>query len=127
MIGDDDFKICDRKLRYKKDEYPLASIKSARVKTNALQDHILRITCIGLVVSSVVLMICPESLGLFTAPFAFSLGILSALASVRKYELQIEFQHSDETGLQWVSVAKSNQPKVKHLFEHQAVSILARI
>ncbi|WEM44178.1 hypothetical protein PTW35_23100 (plasmid) [Photobacterium sp. DA100] len=127
MIVADDFHINNAKVVFKRDEYPLSKIRGARVKTNSLKDHVLRVVIIGLIVSSVVWMICPDSLGLLTAPVALIVGILSAMATVRKYELQIEFQHIDETGLQWVSIAKTNKLSVKELFEKQASEILRNI
>ncbi|EJG0636046.1 hypothetical protein C4G38_RS23700 [Vibrio parahaemolyticus] len=127
MIIEDNFHICNTKFSFKKDEYPLSKIRGARVKTNSIKDHALRIFCIGLVVSSVVWMICPESFGLLTVPIALTVGMLSALLSVKKYELQVEFQHIDETGLQWVSVAKTNNQSIKNLFEKQVTSILEHL
>ncbi|AJR05660.1 hypothetical protein C9J03_00700 [Photobacterium gaetbulicola] len=127
MIVADDFQINDTNVVFKRDEYPISKIRGARVKTNSLKDHALRIVIIGLVVSSVVWMIFPGSLGFLTAPLALILGMLLALATVRKYELQIEFQHIDETGLQWVSIAKTNKLSVKELFEKQASEILRNI
>ncbi|WP_162064434.1 hypothetical protein [Vibrio taketomensis] len=127
MITANDFEICDHKIRFKKDEYPTDKIKDARVKTNQFKDHILRVISIGLITASVVWMICPESLGLFTAPIALSIGTLVGLSSARKYELQIEFEHVDETGLQWVAIAKSNRTNDKKLFEQQVATIQAQL
>ncbi|MGF1845420.1 DUF6232 family protein [Vibrio clamense] len=124
MIIEDNFKVSSTTFTFKKDEYPLSKIKGVRVKANTFQDHALRIVCVGLVVASVVWMICPESFGLITAPLALTVGMFSALFSVRRYELQVEFQHIDETGLQWVSVAKSNSHVVKKIFEKQASRLL---
>ncbi|OOQ67397.1 hypothetical protein C1S86_24770 [Vibrio parahaemolyticus] len=124
MIIEDNFKVSNTTFTFKKDEYPLSKIKGVRVKTNTFQDHALRIVCIGLVVASVVWIICPESFGLITAPLALTVGMFSALFSVRKYELQVEFQHIDETGLQWVSVSKTNSKAVKNLFEKQVSKLL---
>ena len=100
MIIADDFHINENKVAFKKDEYPLSKIKGVRVKINSLKDHAMRIATISLIVSSVVWTICPEYFGLFTAPIALTIGVLLALSTVRKYELQIEFQYSDDTGLQ---------------------------
>ncbi|MGF1910887.1 hypothetical protein L4C38_15750 [Vibrio kasasachensis] len=123
----EELQISGTTLRFKRDEYPLSKIKRARIKTNSIKDHALRVIFIGLVVSSVVWMICPESLGLFTVPIALTLGMLSALFSVRKYEFQIEFQHIDETGLQWISIAKTNKLSAKQRFEKQVALILEKI
>ncbi|WP_274024577.1 hypothetical protein [Vibrio parahaemolyticus] len=56
-----------------------------------------------------------------------AIGALSGLSSARKYELQIEFQHADETGLQWISVAKTNNKNAKNIFEKQVISILEQV
>jgi hypothetical protein len=75
----------------------------------------------------VVWTICPEYFGLFTAPIALIIGVLLALSTVRKYELQVEFQYADDTGLQWVSMAKTNKPNIKIIFEQQVIQILKKI
>ncbi len=127
MITADDFRINENKVVFKKDEYPLSKIKDVRVKINSLKDHAMRIATISLIVSSVVWTICPEYFGLFTAPIALIIGVLLALSTVRKYELQIEFQYADDTGLQWVSMAKTNKPNIKIIFEQQVIQILKKI
>ena len=127
MITADDFYINDNKIVFKEDEYPLSRIKGVRVKTNSLKDHAIRTVAISLIVSSVVWIICPEYFGPITAPIALIIGILLALSTVRKYELQVEFQHSDDTGLQWVSMAKTNEPNIKMIFEQQVMQILQKI
>ena len=127
MITADDFYINDNKIVFKEDEYPLARIKGVRVKTNSLKDHAIRIVAFSLMVSSVVWIICPEYFCLITAPISFIVGVLLALSTARKYELQVEFQHADDTGLQWVSMAKTNEPNIKMIFEQQVMQILQKI
>lgn len=127
MKASNGFAVDSSTLKYKGDEYPIAKIKNARVKTNTFKDHAARVVIIGLIVSSIVWVICPDSFGIFTAPTALIIGMLAALFSVRRYELQVEFEHVDETGLQWVSVAKSNKAKVRELFEQQAEAIKAQL
>ena len=127
VITADDFHINENKVVFKKDEYPLSKIKDVRVKINSLKDHAMRIATISLIVSSVVWTICPEYFGLFTAPIALIIGVLLALSTVRKYELQVEFQYADDTGLQWVSMAKTNKPNIKIIFEQQVIQILKKI
>ncbi|MEH0667471.1 hypothetical protein H4F18_09770 [Vibrio scophthalmi] len=127
MIKASDFQISQLTFDFKKDQYPLSKIKNARVKANAIKDHLIRILTIGLIVSSVVWMICPQSLGVITGPISIIIGVLSGVASTRKYELQIEFQHADETGLQWISVAKTNNKHIESVFEQQVGRILERI
>ncbi|WP_216655523.1 DUF6232 family protein [Vibrio sp. Vb339] len=123
----DDFSVNEDWLKFKKDEYPLSKIKGVRVKVNTLKDHLARVVMTGLVVSSIVWMIFPEGFGKFTAPFALLLGAIAALVSVRRYELQIEFQHTDETGLQWVSVAKTNSNNELQRFKMQARDITKKL
>ena len=127
MITADDFHINDNNVIFKEDEYPLARINGLRVKTNSLKDHAIRIVAFSLMVSSVVWIICPEYFGLITAPISFIVGVLLALSTARKYELQVEFQHADDTGLQWVSMVKTNKPNIKMIFEKQVMQILQKI
>ncbi|WP_028021448.1 hypothetical protein [Enterovibrio calviensis] len=123
MIKEDDFKIDGETLYFKQDLYPLSKIQNARVKTNTLKDHLTRMIAIGFLVTSVVWAVCPASFGLLTAPIALIAGTLAALSSARKYELQVEFKHKDETGLQWIVIAKANRTSVKNIFDKQAINI----
>ncbi|GAM61191.1 hypothetical protein JCM19232_4133 [Vibrio ishigakensis] len=43
------------------------------------------------------------------APVAMVVGVIFALFTAKRYEFQVKFAHIDETGEQWVSVAKSNK------------------
>lgn len=123
MIRAADFQVDDTHLRFKKDTYPLAQVRDVRVKANNFSDHLIRVLAIGLLISSVVWMICPGGFGWITGPVALFIGILAAITTVRRYELQIEFQHTDDTGLQWVSMAKGNRRAVLAVFEQQAAAI----
>ena len=126
VITVDNFQINENKVVFKKDEYPLSQIKGARVKINSLKDHAIRVVTISLIVASVVWTVCPAYFGLFTAPIALVVGVVLALSTVRKYELQVEFKHSDDTGLQWVSIAKTNRPSIKTIFDQQVTQILQK-
>jgi hypothetical protein len=68
-----------------------------------------------------------RSLGVTATFLALIIGVLLALSTVRKYELQVEFQYADDTGLQWVSMAKTNKPNIKIIFEQQVIQILKKI
>ncbi|WP_026973084.1 hypothetical protein [Aliagarivorans marinus] len=127
MITQDDFIIQDNKLSFKDDEYNLNRIRNARFVKNSLVSSIVRIIAIGLVVSSIVWIICPEGFGRFFGPLSFCLGVIGALLTSYRYELQIEFRHSDETGFQWISVAKSNKNSVLAIFDQQAQAIATAI
>ncbi|WP_299022781.1 hypothetical protein [uncultured Photobacterium sp.] len=123
MITSNDFQIGGKFLKFKTDEYPMSKIKGARVKVNTFKDHVLKILIVGLLVSSIAWVICPDSIGQFAGLISLIVGMLAGLSIVRKYELQVDFQHSDETGLQWVTIAKSNHQIAKKVFEQQVVDI----
>ncbi len=119
MITESSFQISGTTLRFNNDEYPLAQIKGSRVKSNTIKDHALRLVVLGLIVSSVVWFVTPNYFGIYAGPISILIGGILAFATIRKYELQVEFEHTDETGLQWISIAKTNNKKVKALFESQ--------
>ncbi|WP_330961821.1 hypothetical protein [Photobacterium sp. 53610] len=127
MNSAQDFSIYDQSFRYKQDEYSLTRIRNARVKINTLKDHLLRIISIGLIVSSVVWVIFPDGFSYLIAPIGILFGAMGALVSGKKYELQIEFEHTDETGLQWISVAKGNKLAEKKVFLDQVHSIKQKV
>ncbi|MGR5094455.1 hypothetical protein ACPV5O_05730 [Vibrio maritimus] len=123
MISRNDFEIGSTTFRYKRDEFPLSKIKNARVKLNTLKDHALKLFLIGAIFSSIVWVICPEGFGMIMAPIAFVIGVAFSVFTINKYELQVEFEHIDETGLQWVSVVGSSKVESKKLFENQAFAV----
>ncbi|USD61566.1 hypothetical protein J4N45_06285 [Vibrio sp. SCSIO 43140] len=123
MISRNDFEIGSTTFRYKRDEFPLSKIKNARVKLNTLKDHALKLFLIGAIFSSIVWVICPEGFGMIMAPIAFVIGVAFSMFTINKYELQVEFEHIDETGLQWVSVVGSSKVESKKLFENQALAV----
>ncbi|MDN3684608.1 hypothetical protein QW180_17710 [Vibrio sinaloensis] len=46
-------------------------------------------------------------------------GFVFAILRCSRYALQVEFRHVDETGLQWVNVAKSYSHQDGELFAKQ--------
>ncbi|MEI8593274.1 hypothetical protein [Photobacterium sp. Hal280] len=127
MANAQDFSICHQYFTYRNDKYRLSRIKNARVKVHTLTDHLLRVLTLGLIASSVIWFIDPEGMALFLAPVGFIAGALGALATARKYELQIEFEHADETGLQWISVVKGNQQTNRAVFSEQVHKLQQKI
>ncbi|MCW8345093.1 hypothetical protein MD535_03500 [Vibrio sp. ZSDZ65] len=119
MISATEFKITSSVFSYKRDEFPLVKIQGARVKLNTISDHLLKIVLVGVLFSSVVWMIYPEEFGVLLAPIAFVVGVVYTIFNIKKYELQVEFEHIDETGVQWVSVVGSSHPQSKPVFEIQ--------
>ncbi|USD66956.1 hypothetical protein [Vibrio sp. SCSIO 43136] len=122
-----DFEIDGVELRFKKDKYPLKRLRRARVKINHLSDHITKALIVGAIFSSIVWIICPEGFATVTAPAAFIVGVIYTVLSAGKYELQVEFEHVDETGLQWVSVVKSNKNLDKALLDDKAEQINTKL
>lgn len=127
MTNAQDFSICRQYFTYKNDEYRLSRIKNARVKVNTLTDHLLRVFIIGMLVSSVIGFMEPSGIAWIFMPFGFITGALGALVSARKYELQIEFEHEDETGLQWISVVKGNKQTDMAVLSEQVNKIQQKI
>ncbi|MCQ1060102.1 hypothetical protein ACQKPX_04185 [Photobacterium sp. DNB23_23_1] len=123
MISTDDFEISNTTFRYRRDEFPLSKIKNARLKSNTMKDHSLKLFLMGAIVSSIVWVIFPEGFGRFMAPIAFVLGVIMTIFTIKKYELQVEFEHNDETGVQWVSVAGSSKAESKTIFEKQVDAV----
>ncbi|MCZ0743394.1 hypothetical protein OWD07_23380, partial [Vibrio diabolicus] len=52
-----------------------------------------------------------------------AVGFVFALLRCSKYALQVEFRHIDETGVQWVNVAKSYSKPDCELFEQQVLAL----
>ncbi|MBD8511629.1 hypothetical protein KCG43_18785 [Photobacterium sp. WH24] len=127
MASAQDFSISRQYFIYKADEYTLSRIKNARVKVNTLKDHLFRVIIIGMIVSSVIGLMEPAGIAWIFMPFGFITGALSALATARKYELQIEFEHTDETGLQWISVVKGHKQTDMAIFSEQADQLKQQI
>ena len=124
MISSQDFVLNSKTISFKSDQYDLSKIKHAKVTINSLKSHILRIICYGLLFFFVVWVVSPDGFGGVLAPIALIVGVLYAVITNRRYELQVEFQHSDETGLQWISVAKTNKPSEKAILDDQVRKLL---
>jgi ABC-type transport system involved in cytochrome bd biosynthesis fused ATPase/permease subunit len=123
MLSAEDFEIGSTTFKYKNDEFPLSKIKNARVRFNNIKDHALKLFIMGALFSSIVWIVCPAGIGMIMAPIAFLIGVLSTIFTIKKYELQVEFEHIDETGLQWVSVVGSSHLKAQAILERQAQAI----
>lgn len=127
MFKSEFFKIDSQKFHFKNDCYNLSKINNARVVKNSLIKHIFRIICFGLLSTSVLMAITPEGATFILAPIGMIPGVLYALFTSQKYELQIEFRHSDETGFQWVTVTKSGNRCDLDLFNMQVRSLHEKI
>ncbi|PKG37032.1 hypothetical protein [Psychromonas sp. Urea-02u-13] len=127
MLNKESFKIDSQKFQFKNDSYYLTKINNARVVNNTLIKHVIRIICFGLLTTSVLLAITPEGATYILAPVGMIPGILYALITSKKYELQIEFRNTDETGFQWITVTKSGNKSDLELFDMQVQSLRENI
>lgn len=119
MLNNQDFGIKGNRFYFKSDTYKLDRIRSARARENSYQSQLVRVLVIGALFSSIVWVICPGGFASILAPVAMVVGVIFALFTAKRYELQVKFAHIDETGEQWVSVAKSNKQADMALFEQQ--------
>ncbi|SHO58208.1 hypothetical protein [Vibrio quintilis] len=130
MYKETDFKVQADKFCFKKDVYPVAKIHDIRVKKLGLFENIIQLLFWIFIFSGAVWLVAP-----FIEPaipqwrylvYCLTvLGFVFALFRLSRYALQIEFMHTDETGLQWVTMAKSYSKHDKALFEKQALTLKA--
>ncbi len=112
MFKVSDFSIVNGQLMVKKDSYGLSQIKSVKVVENKVSSHLIKAIVTSVIASSILWLFEP-----FATPWGFSInaGLVALLVTFpvvfflsvyrSKYQLQIEFEHRDEVGLQWVTVA----------------------
>ncbi|MCY9855106.1 hypothetical protein [Vibrio mediterranei] len=124
MYQDSDFLIMADEFRFKKDIYPLLRIQDAKVKKLNFSDNFGQILFWLFIFSGMlwVATLSSESIPFWLQALVGSLtllGFIFGLSRCSRYALQIEFCHSDETGIQWITVAKSYSKTDKVLFETQ--------
>lgn len=112
MFKISDFSIANDRLTVREDSYDLNQIKSVKVVENKVSSHLTKATVISVIASSILWLFEP-----FPTPWGFSInaGLVALLITFpvalffsifrSKYQLQIEFEHQDEVGLQWVTIA----------------------
>ena len=117
-----DIKIENGVLSVKKDSYALSKIVSIGTKQMSISDQVIRVLGLGFVCSAA---------GWFAHPIAgfilFFVGAGLALLSMKKYELVARFRATDETGVQPVSLARSNSSNDFRLFEQTAATVTAEL
>lgn len=120
----------ENRLQINNDGYDLNKIKGVEVRVLTWKDHLRKMVLLGLVTSSVLFYFIPTEeqaksvlLVLFLPMVAFLAGALMALLSSAKYAFLIEFAHADETGVQWITVAKSRHAADHELFKTQAAEL----
>ena len=127
-----DFRLSSGEFSFKKDSYPIPKIKNARVKELSLIDNLGQVIFWVFVYAGAVWLAIPnfESAPLWLKVLVISLtvvGFAFALFRCSRYALQIEFCHIDETGVQWINVAKSYSKSDSELFEQQAAVLKGKL
>ncbi|MFA0570913.1 hypothetical protein [Vibrio gallaecicus] len=132
MYKETDFRLSQEEFSFKKDSYPLSKINNARVKKLGFLDNLGQIIFWLFVFSGAVWLAITtlESTPFWLQALVVTLtvvGLVFGLLRCSKYALQIEFRHIDETGVQWVNVAKSYSESDNGLFEQQAAALKATL
>ena len=128
MYKSTDFSLDSKEFRFKKDSYPLSKINNVRVKKLSFLDNLGQVLFWVCVFSGAVWLVIPrlEEVPQWLLVLVLSLtvvGLVFALFRCSKYALQVEFRHIDETGVQWVNVAKSYSKSDFELFEQQVLAL----
>ncbi|EGA67980.1 hypothetical protein VISI1226_08644 [Vibrio sinaloensis DSM 21326] len=124
MYKEADFSLQGESFRFKKDEYPLKRINNIRVKRLSWMDNLGQIAFWVCLFSGAVWLaviefpVVPTFLQVLCASLTM-FGFVFAILRCSRYALQVEFRHVDETGLQWVNVAKSYSHQDGELFAKQ--------
>lgn len=110
------------KLKINADSYDLSRIADVQVKRLTWRDKLINMLLLGLITSSILFyFIPPEAQGkgmtLFLPAVAFLSGVVMALITSAKYVLRLEFEHTDETGVQWITVAKGRTAQEYEVFK----------
>ncbi|TXZ73521.1 hypothetical protein FXE51_20210 [Vibrio mimicus] len=112
MYDISDFLIANGRLSIREDSYELSKIKSVKVVESKLSSHLVKASVTSAIASSILWLFEP-----FATPWGFNInaGVVALVITFpvvlflsifrSKYQLQIEFEHQDEVGLQWVTVA----------------------
>ncbi|MGF1726385.1 DUF6232 family protein [Photobacterium nomapromontoriensis] len=132
MYQESDFRIQDNAFSYKRDTYPLSKINDVRVKELSLLDNIgqlvfwLVVFTAGLWFGIAAVDSVPQWLVILVASLTL-VAVIFALFRCSRYALQVEFKHIDETGLQWVNVAKSYSKADSKLFKKLVIELKQKI
>ena len=109
-------------------------IVGVQVKALGWMDRLKKTLLLGVVTSSVLFYFTPsyEQAGnwlivLFLPLVGFLSGALMGLLSSAKYEFCIEFSHADETGVQWITAARSRHVADYEAFKAQAARLKERL
>ncbi|WP_242526695.1 hypothetical protein [Aeromonas jandaei] len=116
------------KLKINTDSYDLNRISDVQVKTLAWRDKLINMLLLGLLTSSILFYFIPteaqgKGMTLFLPVVAFLFGMVIALITSAKYVFRLEFKHADETGVQWITVAKGRSAQEYEGFKLKEVEL----
>ncbi|GAA4496033.1 hypothetical protein [Pseudaeromonas paramecii] len=125
MLKACDFTLDDRAFHFRKDCYPLARIRGARVKQLTWLDNLGQILFWVMVFSGAIWLAMQQVqwAPLWLISMACSLTVIGVGVGwwrCGRVVLQIEYRHADETGVQWVNVVKSRFASDGKLLTQQA-------
>lgn len=128
MFKDSDFQIDDKYFYIKKDKYLVSKIKNARLKKLSFIDNLGQMIFWISIFSAPVWLAIPDiniapTWLIVLATTLTLVGFIVALFRCSRFALQIKFSHIDETGTQWINVAKSNSTKNNQIFEKQVENL----
>jgi hypothetical protein len=124
----------DNKLRVNSDTYDLSKVVGVQVNILCWKDHLLKMVLLGVVASSLLFIFIPsenQEYGLAFSSYlpvvGFIFGAILGLVTSSKYEFRLEFNHLDDTGIQWFTAAKSRKPSDYALFKEQEIALKRKI
>ena len=110
------------KLKINSDSYDLNRISDVQVKVLTWKDKLINMLLFGLITSSILFYFIPteaqgKGMTLFLPAVAFLAGVVMAMITSAKYVFRLEFKHADETGVQWITAAKSRNVREYEIFK----------
>lgn len=116
------------KLKVNSDSYDLNRISDVQVKVLTWKDKLINMLLFGLITSSILFYFIPteaqgKGMTLFLPAVAFLAGMVMAMVTSAKYVFRLEFKHADETGVQWITAAKSRNAREYEIFKLKEVEL----
>ncbi len=116
------------KLKINSDSYDLNRISDVQVKVLTWKDKLINMLLFGLITSSILFYFIPteaqgKGMTLFLPAVAFLAGMVMAMVTSAKYVFRLEFKHADETGVQWITAAKSKNAREYEIFKLKEVEL----
>lgn len=117
-----------RKLQVNADSYELDKIADVQVRVLSWKDHLLNMVLLGVITSSILFVFIPteeqgKGVTLLLPAMGLVVGAIMALAASAKYEFRLEFKHGDETGVQWITAAKSRSSSDYAMFKEREIEL----